>query len=402
MASINKRCWITQGGERRSAWEVSYRDQHGKRRRKQFARRKDADTWLVKARAEVASGVHTPDSQSITVAEAADIWLYACMHGRDGRDPVEPHTFRAYESQVRLHIVPLIGTELLSRLTTPKIATLRDALLDTRSRAMAKKVLASLKAIITEAQSRGLINQNVAKPVTITMATRHKARVNIPTKDEVRTIIAKAEELTHDPQAHIAKAWRRYHAFLLTAVLTGMRASELRGLYWSNVDLKNSAIIVCQRADETGIIGSVKSEAGRRRITIPLALAQVLREWRILCPPGNLVFPNWQGNVETHANITNRCWLPISEGSGLATVEWTNPEKGGKQKKHVFPNYTFHTLRHFHASMLIASGATPKEVQVEMGHSSIQMTFDTYGHLFPEDEAMRAQRAATMEAELFG
>ncbi|GLQ05873.1 hypothetical protein GCM10007924_10940 [Sneathiella chinensis] len=63
--------------------------------------------------------------------------------------------------------------------------------------------------------------------------------------------------------------------------------------------------------------------------------------------------------------------------------------------------YNFHALRHFHASMLIASGATPKEVQVEMGHSSIQVTFDVYGHLFPENDAERTARAAAMDAEIF-
>jgi len=50
--------------------------------------------------------------------------------------------------------------------------------------------------------------------------------------------------------------------------------------------------------------------------------------------------------------------------------------------------------------MLIASGATPKEIMVEMGHSSIQITFDTYGHLFPEDDEQRRQRAEVMATKL--
>ena len=394
--AISKREWVNKKGEARSAWEAAYSDQKGKRRRKQFPRKRDAVAWLVNARSEIASGIHTPDSQSITVEVAANLWLQSCERGRDGRDPVEPHTLRSYESHVRLHIRPLIGSELLSQLTTPKIASFRDVLLDAKTRPMAKKVLASLKAIITEAQSRGLVAQNVAKPVTITTASRHKTQVKIPTKSQVRAIIDKAEEQTSDPQPHIAQAWRRYHPLLLTSAMTGMRASELRGLYWSSIDLKNGTVSVCQRADETGIIGPVKSGAGRRRIVIPSSLTRALKEWRLLCPPGDLVFPNWRGNVETHANITNRCWLPICERCGLATV--TRTEK----KKHISPHYTFHALRHFHASMLIASGASPKVVQVEMGHSSIQVTFDTYGHLFPEDDCMRVRRAATMEAEIFG
>lgn len=181
-----------------------------------------------------------------------------------------------------------------------------------------------------------------------------------------------------------------------------MRASELRGLHWSNIDLNGGAINVCQRADEIGVIGSVKSGAGRRRITVPQKLIQVLREWRLSCPPGDLVFPNWQGNVETHANITNRCWYSISKRCGLATIENIRRGNGHQACKRISPKYKLHSLRHFHASMLIASGASPKEVQVEMGHSSIQVTFDRYGHLFPEDDEKRVQRAAAMEAEIFG
>jgi integrase len=60
--------------------------------------------------------------------------------------------------------------------------------------------------------------------------------------------------------------------------------------------------------------------------------------------------------------------------------------------------YRFHDLRHFRASCLIADGANPKEVMVEMGHASIQMTVDTYGHLFPEDAAPRRARAEDIAA----
>jgi integrase len=402
MASISKRTWKTESGATGTAYEVSYKDQHGKRRRKQFAKRKDADAWLVNARAEVASGTHTPDSQSITIAEAADIWLTACERGRAGRDPIEPHTFRSYESQVRQHIEPLIGSELLSRLTTPKVSSFRDSLLQTRSRPMAKKVLATLKSIITEAQSRGLIAQNVAKPVTVVTAARHKKQIEIPSRAEVRALIDEAATARQSSQEHIAKAWKRYHALLMTGAMTGMRASEIRGLYWANVNLNTGIISVSHRANENGQIGSVKSAAGRRRIQIASALISVLKEWRVLCPHGELVFPNWQGNVETHANLTNRCWRPACERSGLAAVSYETNGVTGKKTKKVKAKYTFHSLRHFHASMLIASGATPKEVQTEMGHSSIQVTFDTYGHLFPDDEEARAMRANEMESAILG
>ncbi len=393
--AISKRSWISPAGEKRSAWEVSYCDQQGKRRRKQFARKKDADAWLVNARSQVADGIHTPESQSITVADAAELWLRSCARGRDGRDPVEPHTLRSYDSHVRLHIEPLMGTEKLGKLTTPRVAAFRDALIDTRSRAMSKKILTSFKAIITEAQARGLVAQNVAKAVSVSMASRHKKDVIIPSKDDIRTILEETDRLQRSSNIQIAKSWNRYHALLMTAAFTGLRASELRGLYWEHINLKDGTVSILQRADELGIIGSVKSSAGKRRISIPSALVGVLRQWKLKCPPGELVFPNWQGNVETHGNIINRCWNTICRKCKLVTPQSSHLAEHERE-----PIYNFHMLRHFHASMLIASSATSKEVQVEMGHSSIQVTFDTYGHLFPDDEASRARRAEQMASEI--
>ena len=67
------------------------------------------------------------------------------------------------------------------------------------------------------------------------------------------------------------------------------------------------------------------------------------------------------------------------------------------------PRYNFHALRHFHASMLIADGANPKEVQVEMGHNSIQVTYDLYGHLFKDEDADRRRKERSERlAELLG
>ena len=139
-------------------------------------------------------------------------------------------------------------------------------------------------------------------------------------------------------------------------------------------------VLVRERADENGTIGRVKSSSGVRDIPISRQLVQLLREWKLEVPPGDLVFPNWKGNPESLPNIFNRAWSPLLERCELA-------------------HFNFHTLRHFHASRLIASGANPKEVQVEMGHSSIKVTCDIYGKLFPEDMVSCQIRAQLMADE---
>ena len=127
-------------------------------------------------------------------------------------------------------------------------------------RSLAKKVLGSLKSILGEAVHREKLAVNPAAGIQIGTGGRHKKEVNIPSKADVKAILAKLDELAKD-----LKAWRRWRAILATAIYTGMRASEIRGLPWSSVDLKNGKISVTQRADENGVIGAVKSKSGKAR-----------------------------------------------------------------------------------------------------------------------------------------
>ena len=146
-----------------------------------------------------------------------------------------------------------------------------------------------------------------------------------------------------------------------------------------------------QRADEYGRIGSPKSVAGYREIAFPPELATMLMEWKVECPPGvkKLALPNWQGNAESLANIHRRGWYPLQRLAGVS-------KKTGKGF------YTWHALRHFRASVLIASGATPMEVKTEIGHGDITMTFNTYGHLFPDTKGERQRRAVDIAKSIRG
>src|SRR3977135_3238049 len=142
VASIRKRTW-TSGGEEKTAWIAAYFDQGGKRHIKTFDRKKDAEAWLVTTRGEVQRGVHTPENASITVAEAAELWLQTGELEKLGGS-----TLRQYRNPTVLQINPWIGREKLARLSSPMIESFRDALMKKCSRAMARKVLASLKSVL--------------------------------------------------------------------------------------------------------------------------------------------------------------------------------------------------------------------------------------------------------------
>lgn len=367
MASIRKRTWKS-GDEQKTAWIADYSDQAGKRHIKTFSTKKAADSWLVAARGEVQRGTHTADSGSITVAEAGAIWLE-----RGELEGLERATLTEWRRYVRMHINPLIGAVRLARLTTPMVENFRDALLRKASRAMARKILAGLKGTLAEAQRRGLVAYNAASPVRVDERRREIARlavgVDIPAKADVRVILGHAEG--------------RMRPLLVTAIFTGMRSSELRGLVWDAVDFDRGVIHVRQRADRWGTIGAPKSAAGRREIPMSPMVVNTLREWRLVCPRGSLdlVFPNGAGRVETHSNHMNRGWYPLQRAAGLTD-------------EHGRPRYDFHALRHFCASWLIEQGFAPKRIQTWLGHSSVTMTFDVYGHLFPSLEDDHAKLAA--------
>ena len=266
--SVRKRNWKTDRGESREAWVVDYSDQDGKRRHKTFPRKRDADAWHAQVAVDIGLGIHTPDSCSITVTEAGRLWLAS----RDAAG-VERTTLASYREHLTLHIVPLIGGTKLAMLTAPLVRAFEDRLRQDRSPAMVRKLLVTLSSILADAQDRGLVAQNVARNrrARNTGDARQKHRleigVTIPTLSEMRAIIGQLGSGRERP-------------LLLTAIFTGLRASELRGLRWADVDLPRSELHVRQRADRFATIGALKSAGS------PGAAFRCCRWWRTRCANG--------------------------------------------------------------------------------------------------------------------
>ena len=373
--SVRKRAWVTRHGEAREAWIVDYVDQEGDRHIQTFDRKKDADAYHDNVRVGVRQGIHTAPSKSPTVLEAGEAWIK-----RGEADGLETTTIRQYRQHLDLHIAPRIGREKLADLTPGRMDAVRDDLLEKLSRPMARKVLTSLKSLL-----RASKHVHVAADVSIKRRKRddHKLEEgrDFPTPAEIKRLIDATED-------------SKRRALLLTTCLTGLRASELRGLRWSDVKLNHGELHVRQRADRFNRIGPPKSAASRR--TIPLdadVLIPALKKWKLACPKGeaDLVFPTAAGKVEHHKNML----LSLEPGMKAAGVV----DKAGD------PKYGLHALRHFFASWCInpkergGRELTAKVVQELMGHSSIVMTLDLYGHLFPRGDD-RGELAAAARALL--
>lgn len=393
--SVRKRKWTTPKGEQREAWVVNYTDGQGKRRLRTFTKKKDADGFAANAAVEVRDGIHVPDGATVTVAEAGKLWL------KSGEAAgLERTTLDQRRQHLNLHIAPLVGDVKLNKTNVPWVRAFQDRLREAgRSPALVKRVTVSLGSIMADAQGRGLTVRNPvhemshARSGTNVSERRAKAKlqvgVDIPTTEETKALLNAAKG--------------RWRVLLMTMAFTGIRASEARGLRWQDVELDKAKLHVRQRADRYRDIGNPKSAAGHRTIPLLPIVVNTLKEWKLVCPKGEggLVFPNTEGGVEFHQNMLQRGLWPAWTAAGI-TVPGKKLDKAGNPIP--VPKYPgFHALRHWFASWCInrkrdgGLELSAKAVQTRMGHSSIQVTFDTYGHLFPttdEDEELAAAERA--------
>ena len=389
--AVRKRRWRTRNGDMKEAWVVDDVDQEGDRHIESFQRKKDAEARAQQIGVDVRAGIHTALSKSITVAQATADWIRKVE-----LDQREKSTVAQYRQHAK-HIGARLGNQKLARLTKPRIEAFCDDLLASISRPLARKVLTSFKSLLRDAHRRGNVAQNVAVDVKIGIDKRGlkklKVGIDIPAPDEIKRLLGTVSG--------------RLRPLLITATFTGLRASEFRGLRWQDVDLHRSELHIHQRADRYNNIGKLKSESAQRTIPFGPLVRNTLREWKLEYPrpfvagvrqphqPEHYVFPSPNGEIE-HLSTIARALQTAMIQAGL-TIAAT--DKNGKPivdesgKPVLAAKYTgLHALRHFYASWCINSRQDgglelpPKVVQARLGHASIVMTLDTYGHLFPRGD----------------
>lgn len=174
--------------------------------------------------------------------------------------------------------------------------------------------------------------------------------------------------------------WR---TFLLCAVTTGMRLGELRALRWGDVDWNGRRLWVRRSVTRRGTFQEPKSHGSVRAIAMPVSLISALRRHLMASPvkgDDELVFCTERGTPLDGTNVVRREFKPALRRAGL-------------------PQIRFHDLRHTFASLLIAQGEHPKLISEQLGHASVQITLDRYGHLMPQSYDHAGER---LEEALFG
>jgi integrase len=296
----------------------------------------------------------------VTLREAAEAWLEGARAGtirnRSG-DAYKPSVIRGYDAALRLHIVPDLGAARLSEIRRSDVQDLADRMQAAgRDPSTIRNALMPLRAIFRRAVARSELSVN---PTTA---------LELPAVRGTRDRIAAPEEATK----LLAALPAGDRAVWATAVYAGLRRGELQALRIADVDLASGIIRVERSWDvEAGPV-ETKSRAGRRAVPILTALRDYLDE--------HILALGWkEGLVFGRSSETPFDPRALAR---RAETAW----------KALAP-ISLHEGRHTFASLMIAAGVNAKALATYMGHSSVTITYDRYGHLMPGNEAEAAALA---------
>jgi integrase len=349
------RCRCNGGYE---AWVFSKRE--GKKIRKTFRREAEAKSW----RADALRGLSTGELRSgstTTVRQAWDAWLPAAREGlitnRSG-NPYKPSTLRSYDQAMKQRVLGELGDRRLTDLTRVDWQEFVNGLRGTINASTITVTMLPVRALYKQAEQTGVVANSPCRGLELPAVRGRRERYATP--EEAAQLIAAV------PRANDKAIWA-------TAFYGGLRRGELRALRRKDVDLPEGVIHVEKGWDAYEGEIDLKSSAGRRRVPISAALHDFLETALLDAPergPEDRIF----GPRRTSAFSPDKLQKRADEAWSAAKLD----------------RITLHECRHTYASLMIAAGVNAKSLQTFMGHASITVTLDRYGHLMPGSEAEAA------------
>ena len=308
-------------------------------------------------------GLPPPDAR-LTVAELLSAW-----HDEELRHHVGRSTSDNYRSVYERHVIPVLGRKVVSKLTLVDVNRLLAQKMD---EGLAPSTVNRVRNVLSQALDyavrQGRLSRNVA---ALSRGPRQPRR-------EGRTLTPEQAQ-----QLLVALRGHRHQGLFVLMLMTGMRRGEALGLKWPDVDLDGASLVVrraLKREGGTIVTGEPKTSRSRRGVNLPVPVVELLREHRRAqvelrdhlgdewCETG-FVFTTGLGTPVDPRNLYREFQL-VCEAAGIG--RW-HP----------------HELRHSAASLMLAEGVPLQVVADVLGHASIRMTADVYGHVLPP-----ARRAA--------
>jgi integrase len=356
--SIEKR--MTRRGP---IYEVRLRGPSGREVSRSFRTKREALDFEASQRSAKARGAWVdPRPSGITVAELSAEWL-SC-------NPAKRASTRARdESILRVHVIPALGERKVGTLTPMDIRGLVGGWTATMAPRTVRRTYGTLRAVLNFAIETDRLVRSPCRGIKLPSADGGERKPLEPT--EIARLAAAM------PADTAAMVW-------LGAVL-GLRWGEVAGLRVGRVDLLRRTVTVSEQVTRgiggIGIVCPPKSAAGRRTLTIPSPLVEVLsahlvRRGLTGADPDALLFPNMDGSPLDYSNWRRRVWLPAVAAAGL---------KGTG----------FHDLRRANATAMVLDGVDMKTAQTRLGHSDPRLTLAIYAQATNEGDRFAAERLGT-------
>jgi integrase len=332
--------------------------------------KKEAERVLVQEVARLHGGQYR-ELKKITFAEFAKKWMSDYAKGT-----VKASTYESYDSVLRIHLLPFFGTIELSRITLEDVQRYVSTK-QREGRVQPKTInntLVPLKEMFTHAVRWGYLRENPAHYVEKPRVPHRE--MDFLTKEEIHRLLS-------------AVSQDRY-PFFLTAISTGMRLGELLAMKWSHIDW-NRGVYFVKESLYKGRFVEPKSATSKRSINLPRTLLEVLRTHKARQSERRLQIG--EKYLDNDLMFCTAVGTPLDRGNVVKREFWPLLKKVGLRR------IRFHDLRHTFATLLIDQGESPKYIQAQLGHASIQVTMDRYGHLLPDVHQQAAQR---LDENLFG
>lgn len=351
-SSIKRKTRIARRMDRRSGevrevevvyWRARYRSPDGKEPMKHFARETDAKTWLQGELAKITTNTWVdPKAGKRTLREYATEWEQSNVAGEAAT--------RITDNALRLHILPVLGDRPIASIRRSDVRSLVKALSGSLGPGSVRNVYDVLVRVFAAARFDKIIAETPC--VQITLPAMPAVEVVPPTVEEIQRV---ADGI--DP---------RYRAAVVMLAGSGLRIGELLGLEVRHVDFLRRTVMVEQQRLQDGRIAPPKTESSIRPV-----------------PLGQVVVDALAAHLKDHPS---KEWLfTADEGGPTLYRRWKRLWKAAVTTAKL-PDLGTHDLRHAYASALISGGASVKQVQKALGHSSAVITLRVYSHLWPGDE----------------
>jgi integrase len=333
-----------------SGWKARYRSPDGRQRSKNFARKSDAERFLVEMEHTKLTGAYVdPAAGRVTLKAYAERWRKMQVH--------RVSTAAQVETNLRRHVYPTFGDRALGSIRPSELQAWVRGRSDELSAGTVQVVFRYVSAIFRAAVADRLI---ASSPCVGTKLPKvEHAQVEPLAVEEVEALIAAAPD--------------RYRAIIVFAAGTGLRQGECFGITVDRIDFLRRTVKVDRQLllmpGGGPVLAPPKTEASRRIVPLPEVVVDALAAHLAQFPAGagGFVFANDDGNPIRRTRFSDM-WRPLVRRAGL-------PEGVG-----------FHQLRHFYASLLIRHGESVKTVQLRLGHASAVETLNTYSHLWPDSD----------------